>query len=298
LCNKGTGAIIQGKLADAQGNLPSGSGLEDIKISLDTKSPAKMTTAVKLSGNLDSNAAINSSVPSTITAYDSLGNAINVRITYTKTADNTWSWTASVPALPSGAASPAVATGTGVLTYNGDGTLNSVSANTLTITPGNGADPLTIALTFGKPSLTVPGDFSGVTQTGTTDSGVSTRENDGYKAGTMTGIEVDKTGTIRGSFDNGQKQVLGQLMLAEFNNPGGLEKVGNNMWSTSANSGTPAIVAAGGATTLTPGALEQSNVDLSDEFTKMIVAQRGFQANARVITTSDDFLQEIVALKR
>jgi flagellar hook protein FlgE len=291
LVNPGTGAILQGKMADAQGVLPSGTTLADIQIALDTKAPAKATENVKFAGNLDASAKVGDTVQSSVSVFDALGNQTTVTITYTNTGTNTWSWSAAAPA-------PAATTSNGTLTFNsGDGTLNSVTGNPLTVTLGNGAPALSIALDFGTPTASAPGNFSGVTQTGGTSS-VTPRSQDGYASGSLSGIEVDATGTVRGSFTNGIKITLGQIMLAEFNNPGGLEKAGDNMWSTGGNSGTPAIVPPGVTSKLVAGALEQSNVDLADEFTKMITAQRGFQANARVITTSDEFLQEVVGLKR
>jgi flagellar hook protein FlgE len=121
---------------------------------------------------------------------------------------------------------------------------------------------------------------------------------DGNASGTLLNVAFDASGNIRGTFSNGALQTLGQIMLAEFNNPGGLMRAGDNAYSLSANSGTEVLVQPGESSKLNPGAIEQSNVDLADEFTKMITAQRGFQASARVITTSDEFLQEVVNLKR
>ena len=103
-----------------------------------------------------------------------------------------------------------------------------------------------------------------------------------------------------GSFSNGAKQPVGQVAMAKFTNPGGLEKTGNSDYRASANSGNAVLgtAGAGGFGSITGGSLEMSNVDLSQEFTNLIVAQRGFQANARIITTSDQVLQELVDLKR
>jgi flagellar hook protein FlgE len=121
---------------------------------------------------------------------------------------------------------------------------------------------------------------------------------DGYTSGTLLSVSVDQTGLVEGTFSNSTRQSLAQIMLAEFNNPGGLVRSGENAYSISGNSGTPAIVTAGESSQIYSNCLEQSNVDLADEFTKMITAQRGFQASARIITTSDEFLQEVVNLKR
>jgi flagellar hook protein FlgE len=123
---------------------------------------------------------------------------------------------------------------------------------------------------------------------------------DGFQAGELESIAVDSAGVITGVFSNGVNQALAQLTLARFNNPGGLIRRGDNMFAESANSGLPVLGFAGTTSTssITAGALENSNVDLSQEFTSMIVTQRGFQASARVITTSDEMLTELVNLKR
>ena len=127
---------------------------------------------------------------------------------------------------------------------------------------------------------------------------MTTRDQDGYPSGSLDTVSVGSDGEISGTFSNGTSLTLAQIMIAEFNNASGLVRAGDNAYTISGNSGTPAIVDAGTTTTIYQGALEQSNVDLADEFTKMITAQRGFQASARVITTSDEFLQEVVNLKR
>jgi len=412
LVNPGTGAILQGKLADANGVIPTGTRMEDIRIALDQKSPAHATSTIKFSGNLnsdssvamttlsgtlDSSAAVGTTYTQTIamtddfgvshdvtytltktaantysvnvtatngsvtggtgtatfdattgsltsftptgitlvpaggappmsidldgsaltevtgsssfianlektadttdaaiSIYDSLGNRHTVTVTFTKSANqNEWTWAANVE-------TPATITGgrNGRALFNSDGTLRAFSyddgSTALSIEPHNGAEPIAIDLNFGTSN-----SFTGITQI-QGDSTVTPREQDGYSAGVMTNISIDTSGKIIGTFSNGAVMNLGQVLLAEFNNPGGLVKLGDNLYDISGNSGTPAIVEAGISTssTITSGALEQSNVDLSEEFTRMITAQRGFQANARIITTSDEFLQEIVNMKR
>jgi len=123
---------------------------------------------------------------------------------------------------------------------------------------------------------------------------------DGNPMGVLESFAINEQGEIIGTFSNGLTDVLGQIALAVFNNPAGLMEVGNSLYAVSSNSGVPKIGApgSGGRGTLIPGALEMSNVDLAEEFTKMIVAQRGFQANARVITTADQILNELVNIKR
>jgi flagellar hook protein FlgE len=142
-------------------------------------------------------------------------------------------------------------------------------------------------------------DFNGVTQY-EYDFTTAARQQDGYPMGMLQTYTIDDNGTIRGIYSNGYKQPIGKIGLATFYNPMGLQKNGNTMWNPSANSGNPIITkpGTGRAGVMKPGVLEMSNVDLAQEFTDMIIAQRGFQANSKSITTSDQMLQELVNLKR
>ena len=123
---------------------------------------------------------------------------------------------------------------------------------------------------------------------------------DGSAAGTLSSYTISQSGEIIGVFSSGLKQTLGQIALANFNNVNGLEKVGDSMFRTTVNSGLAQVGTAGtgGLGTMSSGTLEMSNVDLAQEFTNLVIAQRGFQANSRVITTSDELLQDLVNLKR
>ncbi|HUN65407.1 MAG TPA: flagellar hook protein FlgE [Bacteroidota bacterium] len=293
LVNGSTGAIVQGKLADANGTIPAGTQLQDLKIALDTRSAAKATSDIKFSGNLDSSANTGDQASSSVTVYDSLGNQHTLTVTFTKSATaNQWTWTADVPSPSS-----ITAGGSGTVTFNADGTMQSFtydSGTSLAISPGNGAAAMSVALDTGS-----AGVFSGITQTQGA-SNVSPREQDGYASGSLNGISIDQNGQIQGNFSNGTVQTLGQVMIAEFNNPQGLLRTGDNLYDVTGNSGLPVINSPADASNskIVPGGLEQSNVDLADEFTEMIMAQRGFQANAKVITTSDEFLNDVVNLKR
>jgi flagellar hook protein FlgE len=231
-----------------------------------------------------------------ITVYDSMGTPISLSMTFTKdpTAPNRWLWNASVPA-------PAAITGggSGFVTFDTDGRLETFAynggANSLQFDPGSGATaPVVLQLDSG-----LLGDINGLSQFASASNAVASSQ-DGYPMGNLQDISVDSRGVITGYFTNGVNQTLAQIAMATFNNPSGLLRAGNNMYAESGNSGS-AIVGFSGTSnqsTITPGALESSNVDLSEEFTSMIIAQRGFQANARVITTADEMLQELVNLKR
>jgi len=133
------------------------------------------------------------------------------------------------------------------------------------------------------------------------DSSVKPMRVDGYPPGTLVTFSIGDDGVITGVYDNGRQQPLGLIALAVFENPAGLEKVGNNEFRQTTNSGDfrlPSKPGTNGAGTLVPGTLEMSNVDLASQFTDMIITQRGFQANSRVLTTSDEMLQELANLKR
>ncbi|PLX18344.1 MAG: hypothetical protein C0601_04825 [Candidatus Muiribacterium halophilum] len=152
----------------------------------------------------------------------------------------------------------------------------------------------------GAEQLDINFDMLGITQFDSEEFTTAARSQDGYEMGMLNGYYVDTSGQIVGSYTNDRSQVIGQLALAMFQNPSGLEKLSGSVWTTSGNSGNAVvrIAGTGGAGTFVGGKLEMSNVDLSEEFTAMIIAQRGFQANSRSITTADQLLQELVNLKR
>ena len=142
------------------------------------------------------------------------------------------------------------------------------------------------------------GKSTAVMSTGSIDDGVTGK---GKKLGAMIGISIDNNGLIKGTYDNGNTEILGQIAVAQFANASGLEKVGENCYRTTLNSGEfdgIGVEISADGSSMTSGELEMSNVDLSTEFTQMIITQRGFQANSRIITTSDTLLEELVNLKR
>jgi flagellar hook protein FlgE len=282
------GAILQGKLANADGTIPADAQVTNLKLALDRKAPAKATSTVKLSGNLDSGTAVGGTSDSTFQVYDSLGNQHSVTVRFTKTAANTWNWAASgQPGL----------TGSGTMTFDTNGTMTAITGGPIAFTPATGAAPVSFTMNTGTLGI-----FAGITQTGGngTPSLISLRDQDGYASGSLETLAVEKNGKIQGKFSNGTILSLGQIVLAEFNNPGGLSRNGESMFTASGNSGTPAYLVPGEGTSssLSGGTLEQGNVDLAEEFTRMIIAQRGYQSNARIITTTDEILQETVNLKR
>ncbi len=229
-----------------------------------------------------------------ITVYDALGGAHVLKMTFNKTSlNNQWSWEASMTG------NEVVAAGNkGMITFNSDGSLNTFTydngVTAFEFEPASGAGLMRVRFNMGD-----LGKLNGISQF-STDSTAVANSQDGYSSGDLVDINIDKTGKITGLFSNGVNQTLAQVGLAKFINPNGLYREGGNEYAMSGNSGQPIYVTAGETiqSEIIPGALEMSNVNLAQEFTDMILAQRGFQANARVITTSDDLLNELVNLKR
>jgi len=234
-----------------------------------------------------------------LTVYDALGYAHNIKFTLTRVEGlNEFIWEAEVD----DGETPILSGGSGRVALQPDGSLDALvydASGTLVPTaisfnPGTGAtSPLRVELEVGTRGM-----FDGLTMLYGTQSLESSQ--DGYSKGSFTRFSIDELGRVMGVFSNGVIRPIAQLALAEFANPAGLTRVSANAYIESPNSGAASIGASGQgiSSTITAGALEQSNVDLTTEFTSMIVAQRGFQANARVITTSDEVLQELLNIKR
>lgn len=260
-----------------------------INFSLDTTNVTQTVGSTTLSSSADANRDPNV-VNGTVTVFDSLGNPMTLSLKFTKTSDNNWNWNAS---FPDGTVT-GLSGNTGTIIFNADGSIQSMNpANpTLSFSPEGGARDQTIELNFGS-------GLTGISQT-SVGSNISALSQNGAASATLSNLNIDQYGNIVGVFSNGYSRTLAQIMTATFTNLNGLTSVGDSMYTVSANSGDPLVLELGdeSGTTLQSGALEQSNVDLSEEFTKMIVSQRGFQANARVITTADTLLQEITNLVR
>jgi flagellar hook protein FlgE len=291
LVSAGNGFIVQGLVADPQGNFSSGSAIGDIQLQLNALAPAQQTSQIGLAGNLDAGAAVGASHTMGITVYDSAGAPHALQLTFTNTGPGQWSWTAS---SATATVSPA---GSGTVSFNANGSLAGFThpggGSTITLTPpgGQGFD---IAINPGSVN-----GFNGLAGFANPSNAV-VNSQDGYASGNLLDISVDSNGVITGFFSNGVSRNLAQIALARFNNPSGLARSGDNVFEASPNSGLAVVGFAGAAdgSSITGGALESSNVDISQEFTNMIIAQRGFQANARVITTADEMLNELVNIRR
>ncbi len=289
LIDPATGLYVQGFMADADGNVDSTSGVTNIAIPIGGDKIVNATTSALMEGNLDSQAAVGATVVRTLQVYDSLGTEREVTITFTKTANtNEWTWEAT------SADATTNPVGQGTLQFDNEGNLTSPT------------EPLPISVTFaaGDPQEPInPLDFtvdvSTVTQLAD-PSDMFMRSQNGFPPATLTGFTFSADGIIHGVYTNGQQRVLGQVALATFTNPGGIERVGNNMFRETTSSGVAQVGAptTGARGSVLAEVLEGSNVDLGTEFTNMVITQRGFQANARTITTADTMLQETINLIR
>jgi flagellar hook protein FlgE len=296
LGNPASGMKVQGWQADAAGAIDITQPITNIVIPVGQRTTALATSHVTLSGNLDAGAAVGTDVPTTTTVFDSLGVAHSVKVTFTKTSANAWSWAATKDAadtgititnVPYSAGPPVVpAVNNGTLAYGSSG-VYSASTGTLAFTFPDGATATTPGI-----DMTQMTQFSGTSQ--------PAGQTDGFTSGTLVTFAVGNAGELSGVYSNGQTQVLGQIALANFLNSAGLLRAGQNNFVATSASGVASVGTAGtgGRGTVMTGALEMSNVDLAAQFTGMITAERGFQANGRVITTSDEMLQELVNLKR
>ncbi|TQI81097.1 flagellar hook protein FlgE [Serratia fonticola] len=230
----------------------------------------------------------------TITTYDSLGNAHNINAYFVKTADNKWD-----VYTQDGSVTGAPADKAGSLNFNTSGALtDTLDANGApSATPFNLVVPMSAK--DGAPAQTFNLSFAGSLQQNVGSDSASKITQDGYATGEYKGFQINKDGTLVGVYSNQQTQLLGQIVLTNFSNPEGLESQGDNVWKETGASGQPRVGLAGGGGfgTLTSGALEASNVDLSQELVNMIVAQRNYQSNAQTIKTQDSILQTLVSLR-
>lgn len=302
------GLRLQGFPANAQGNLQGALGNLQV---VNATSPPVATTEVDLIMNLDATEPVvdpvanpfdpanptdaSNSGRTTMTVFDSLGVAHQLDVFFFNDGGGNWHWQAYAPDsdVNGGTATTPVLVGEGTLTFdtNGDLTGQTVTNGAVTFF---GATPQDIAWDFGDPATGVA-----TTQTAAATAPLSQDQN-GFGSGVLSFIEIESDGSINGTFTNGQERLLGQVALARFDAPAELRALGQNLFSETFASGQPAVGApqTGGRGDLMPGSLEQSNVDLTNEFTSLILAQRGFQASSRTITTADEMLQEAVNLKR
>jgi len=301
---------LTGYQADSSGSITGALG--DVQLSTQDLSP-NATTSVTLTANLDSSEAVpgvnfNKDDAATynhstsLTTYDSRGNALLQTLYFQKSGASTWNMY-SYLTDPSGADTEMVpAGGTGgltpptpvALTFSADGAITTVS-------PGTGAianyDPATIA-SLGSSPIDIDIDINNITQFGT-NFGVNELLQDGYTTGRLSGVDVGESGVITARYTNGQSLTLAQVALANFSNQNGLLQLGDTTWAETFESGSALVGAAGTGPLglIQSGALEGSNVDLTEQLVNMITAQRNFQSNAKVIETADTITQTIINIR-
>jgi len=294
-----TGEHVQGWGATA-GVVNLSSPVGDITVPLTGVVPAKATTTISLDANLDSAAAAggasaNFSAP--VTVVDSQGGQHTLTFSFTNTGVNAWSYTVTIPAADLKAGGTTTLA-TGNLTFNGSGQL---------LTPAAGA-PIAVNvsnLADGANNLAMNWDLYDPSNNGlltqfAQSSGVSATNQDGLTAGEIVNINMGTNGILLANYSNGQQLPVAQLALANIQNPETLVSVGDNNLKATNDTATPAIGTAdsGGRGQVVGGALEGSTVDIAQEFTMLIAAQRSYEANGKVITTSDQMLQTLIALKQ
>jgi len=290
------GLQLQGYALDTAGNLSS---ITDVYIPGERISPPVPTTEFNFDINLSSTAVENDTYTTAQTMYDSLGNAIPVTFTFTRqAAAQTWAVTGSIPST----------SGSIGVSFDGNPSMNIVfdsagvmtpppTANVrVTVDPGNGAAPLSMDWALVDTSGSSYGDLTGYAS----ESATTFQFQDGYPAGSLRGITVDEDGIVTAAYSNGELTPMFQIALADFPSYDGLTKMGRNLYAESVASGQalPGVAGTGRLGSVAPSSLEMSNVDLAEEFVKMITTQRAFQANSRVITASDEILTELINIKR
>jgi len=263
--------------------------LAGITIPVGQVEPPQASSNFGMTANLDASAAVGTAVPGQITLYDSLGVSHVATVTYTKTANNTWTYSI---ALPAGAATGSANT-TGTLTFDTSGNLTSPAANVAGVGftgLADGAGDMTLSFnvlgTSGSPTITQVD----------APSAVSATKQNGYASGQYESFSVADDGTVEASFSNGQKLAVGQLALANVANLQGLQLLGSGEYAATTASGAAAIGTSGaaGLGTFQDASLEESNVNISAQFSDLIIAQRAFEANSKAVTTFDTVAQETI----
>jgi flagellar hook protein FlgE len=307
------GLRVQGYPADNKG-VTSGA-LGDLLVGTANAS-ANPSTSITIKGNLAADAPISataafdpadpvntSNFRTSLTVYDSLGQAHSVSVYYRKTSAGNWDFHALTDGggLTGGTAGTATEIASGSLAFDAQGDLTSVT-QAGTFNPVGANNPQSLTFNFGDPTSTGGTGTSGITQFGGTN-GVSTTTytgQDGNGYGALSSVQINNQGQVLGAFTNGTTRVLGQVALADFQAADKLDRIGGNLSVESTASGQPTVgePATGGRGAVASGSLEQSNVDLANEFVNMIAAQRGFEANSKTVQTADQLLNELIQIKR
>ncbi len=300
------GQLVMG-YPTVNGVVQTNGALAPISVNQSSIIPGAPTTSFQMNTNLnaDATAGTTYSAPP-LSVYDSLGNSVDLTVTYTANGDNSWNYSVTMPGSATGASAATTTIASGTLQFSDTGALQTTTPTTTGQTVSAAGDLTGITIT-GLADGAAPmkltwnlNDSSGastMTQLASDSTTASPTQN-GYGAGTLTGYSIESDGTVEGQFSNSQTLALGQLAVANFGNVQGLQQTGDNDFETTAASG-PAVIGqagSGGNGTITGDAVEDSNVDLSTEFANMIVAQQGYEANAKVLTTMDQVSQATIQL--
>jgi len=290
------GLYLQGWAIDPATGQPVGNNLSQLTtVSVGNLAISALpSSTLDVSVNLDANTAVGGTFDVDTSIVDSLGASHVVRLTYTKTGANAWTVSATAPN-----ADLTVNIAAGAITFDpANGTLLTPASGQLTLTTSaytNGAaGPASLALNIGAgPSTSGTTQFAGY-------NSINSVNSDGVPTGSLSGIAISDSGRVIALFDNGQTRDIYQLALADHPNVNGLTLRDGNAYATSAASGDPVvnIPLTGGTGNVVAGALEASTVDIAEEFTNMIITQRAYSANTKVITTADEMLEETIRIKR
>ena len=275
--------------------------------------PPRASTSVNVIANLDARArspaafsltdpgnTSNYQVP--VTVYDSLGNARSMTAYYRKTADNQWTYNVLTDGanVTGGTSGTNVSVVSGTLTFNANGALQSTAVTAGGTVDFRGATPgQAIAMNFGTSVAAGGTGRDGITQF-SAESNTNAVSQDGYASAELAGVRIDGNGVLNGVFTNGQTLAVGQVAVARFRSNDGLGQAGQNLWIATRDSGDAAfgVAGSGGRGSIVAGSLEQSNVDVTQQFVDMITLQRSFQANSKIITTADEMTQVASDIKR
>jgi len=288
------GQLVMGYPA-VNGVVNQGATLAAVDVGPGQTSPPNATTTMQQQTTLNASSTVGTTYSTTQAVYDSLGAPHTLTFNYSMTAPNTWTYQVTLPAADTGGAGAPTVLATGTLNFDANGNLTAPVGNIPVAINGlaDGAANMNVAW-----AVTGPTGNSLITQVASASTTATTNQN-GYYSGTLQSFSIMQDGTVEGLFSNGQTQALGQLVLASFSNNQGLQAVGGTSFQATLASGAAVIGIAnsGGRGTITGGAVEQSNVNISQEFTNLIVVQRGFEADARVITTFDSVSNSTINLQ-
>jgi flagellar hook protein FlgE len=289
------GQLVMGYPAVA-GVVNQSSTLAPLQVGQSAISPPATTTTMQQQTNLDASSPVGATYSSPLTVYDSLGAPHVLSFNYTSTGPGAWNYQITLPAADTGGSGNPTVISSGALTFDSNGNLTSPVGSVTGIAISGLADgAANMSLTW---NLTGTSGNSLLTQVDAPSATTSTNQN-GYGSGTLQSYTVESDGVIEGQFSNGQVQALGQFALANFANPQGMQLTGGDSYAPTLASGGAVIGVPNSGTmgTLTGGALESSNVNISAEFTNLIVVERAFQADARMITTLDTVTSTTINLQ-